>query len=218
VPNLPFGHRGTLAAPLPPSLEFDVLFRRIAVAVTAASLILAGLAVPALAGPKAGPSAAHTKVAAKKAAVAERKAAKKAALAQRKAAKKAAIAAKKAAAKARRDARLAARRFVATGRVVGVEGSTVTVAVKGGNRKAWHRTDQTFTLADGARVQRNDAVVTLDDLQAGDRVSVHGKGTTGLAHKVIATGPVGEEQSGGGEELENGGGAEGGDTLETEAA
>lgn len=148
--------------------------RRIAAIFAAALIAVAGLALPAVAkGPKAGHKIHATKGKSVNA--------------------KAKGAAKKAAAKARRDARKAARlaSYVATGTLVSTDGSTLTVDVTGGNRKALRVAGQVFTLAEGATVSRDDVVVTLADLVAGDEVSVKGTndGTTLWASKVSATSP-----------------------------
>ena len=105
---------------------------------------------------------------------------------EHKAAGKAKAAEKKAAAHARRDAR-----FTATGTLVSVSGDTLTVSVKGGNRKSLKGTDAVFTVAEGAKINRDDAPATLADLVAGDHVAVKGMrdGETLLASKVNATSP-----------------------------
>jgi hypothetical protein len=66
---------------------------------------------------------------------------------------------------------------------------TVTFRVHGGKFKALRKTELTVTVADGARVRRNGAVVTLADLVVGDHVRVKGvRGTDGVwtANRVTA--------------------------------
>jgi hypothetical protein len=105
----------------------------------------------------------------------------------------------KAAAHARRDAKKALKdaRFTATGTLVSVDGDTLTVSVQGGNRKALKGTDATFTVAEGAKINRDDAPATLADLVPGDHVMVKGSkdGETLVAGKVNAESTEADEDT-----------------------
>ena len=83
--------------------------------------------------------------------------------------------------------------FVATGvlTAVDVAAGTVTVTVKGGTVDVRGRI-VTFAVTAKTRVSLNDTVVTLAELTAGNRVSVHGTrvGTGYTVVKVNATAPV----------------------------
>lgn len=79
-------------------------------------------------------------------------------------------------------------RFVATGIVQAVSGSTITLNVKGGAPKAVRGENRTFNVAEGATVKRNGEDVALSAIQAGDHAMVKGarQGDTLVASKVRA--------------------------------
>ena len=138
--------------------------RRCAVVATAGALIVSGIAIPASAkGPKAdrGPKVEHVS---------------KARTPQR---------GKSADAKARKAAR-----FVATGTVVAVGADSLTVAVEGGT-KSLRGTEAVITVPADARVNRDDATVTLADVVVGDHAAVQGTSTGGVlvAKRVNAASP-----------------------------
>ncbi len=74
---------------------------------------------------------------------------------------------------------------------------TLTFTVKGGRDKALRRTAVTVTVASNAKVTRDDAVVTLADVVAGDRVNVKGNKVDGVytAYRVAASSPETETGS-----------------------
>ena len=82
-------------------------------------------------------------------------------------------------------------RFATTGSVSAVDATTrmLTVTVKGGKLKV-QSTAATVVLT--AKIVRNDAPATLDDLRMGDKVNVVGVRTGGvlMADGVRASGPV----------------------------
>lgn len=69
--------------------------------------------------------------------------------------------------------------FTAAGKVTAVDGSSLTVAVKGGTKDVRGRT-VTFAVADGARVRLNGKRVQVGALVAGVRVTVSGTRTDGV--------------------------------------
>jgi hypothetical protein len=85
------------------------------------------------------------------------------------------------------------RKFNLGGKVTAVdpEAKTVTFTVHGGRFKALRQTDLTVTVADNARVRRNDAAATLADFQVGDKVRAKGVVTDGVwtANRIKAEGP-----------------------------
>ncbi|MPZ72946.1 MAG: hypothetical protein GEU74_06890 [Nitriliruptorales bacterium] len=179
--------------------------RRAAAVFAAASIAVAGLALPAgahaLKGADKTERKAHarTHVETLRSAAAKTKAPKAATAKAKAAQKKADAAAKKAAAKARREAKKAAQaaRYVATGTLVSVDGDTLTVEVTGGNRPDLRGGTHVFTLAGGARVNRDDILVALADLEPGDLVTVKGRrdGDTLWAAAVSASTPDPEGDS-----------------------
>ena len=82
--------------------------------------------------------------------------------------------------------------FTASGTTTAVDpaAGTVTVSAKGGTKDVRGRT-VTVTVADTARIVRDDAPATLADLAAGDRITVTGTraGTVYTALKVQAHAP-----------------------------
>lgn len=92
---------------------------------------------------------------------------------------------KAAAAKARKAAR-----FVATGTVVANADGVLTVAVEGGY-KDLHGTEQAIAVPETAKVTRDEAAATLDEVLPGDSVSVRGSRTADglVATHVNATAP-----------------------------
>jgi nucleoid-associated protein YgaU len=186
------------------------VLRRIAVLSATAALVLSSVAGPAAGHALKGGSKAErleharshvaqakARQAAKKAAhgKAAKKAAQRAKVAAKKAAARERAAAKRAAARARQAA--AKARYAVNGTLVDVDGAVLTVDVKGGNRQALHGTTRQYTVAGDARISRDGAPATLDDLTAGDHVTVHGSDLTGLVTKVNATSPDVVDEAGG---------------------
>lgn len=83
-----------------------------------------------------------------------------------------------------------ASRFTLVGYVKAVDaaGSSLTIAVKGGNRKDLKGKWVLVPVAANASIMRNGAVVTLDKVMVGDHVMV--QGANHKARKVRAEGPV----------------------------
>ncbi len=83
-----------------------------------------------------------------------------------------------------------ASRFTLVGTVKAVDaaGSSLTMAVKGGNRKDLRGKWVLVPVAAGASIMRQGAIVTLDKLAVGDHVMV--KGAHHKANKVRAEGPA----------------------------
>lgn len=124
---------------------------------------VAVVAVFGFSGATASPALAHKDDrAAHRAVAAERKVAA--------AERKAAARQRKAAAQAERKAR-----FVVVGRVVSVTGDSLTLWVKGGNRKALKGREVTVKVPAGAKVTRGDAPATLASVTAGDHAAVKGR-------------------------------------------
>ena len=162
--------------------------RQIAVLALAGALIISGIAVPASAKPKAGhgrgyekSSQAHARNELRKV---EREA-KTSAKAHGKSEGKGKGKAKAAEAKARKTAR-----FQANGTLLAVVGNTISVAVSGGQVKAWRGAIIDFDATD-AVVNRDDVAASLLDLQAGDHVAVKGLRVDGVnvAKRVNAASP-----------------------------
>ncbi|WP_019874456.1 hypothetical protein [Sporichthya polymorpha] len=74
---------------------------------------------------------------------------------------------------------------------VDAEAGTVTFRVHGGKLKAVRGQELTVTVADGARVRRNDAAASLTDFQPGDKVRAKGvrAGDAWTANRVQAEAP-----------------------------
>lgn len=74
---------------------------------------------------------------------------------------------------------------------VDAEAGTVTFRVHGGKIKSVRGTELTVTVAENARVRRNDAAATLADFQVGDKVRAKGLRADGVwtASRVKAEAP-----------------------------
>ena len=150
--------------------------RRVALLLSAAALLVAGIAGPAMAGGAKDTSreerVAHAKDHGKKQEAKPKEHGKSAA------------------ARARKNARV-----VAVGTVTAVDTESLTVAVKGGNAKLLRGTQAQFAVADGAKINRNDAAATLADVVVGDHVMVKAARTADglVAHKVNASGAEAED-------------------------